>query len=286
MPCLVWHALVTELISVRGEKFINFVQWSKMWTLLKWPYEQIYKILGYYPTTINDYRFKCDPDHIWFWHQTKKGSWEPHTFKIFDKFLTLNSIYVDIGSWIGPTVIYAAKKTNNKLFCFEPDFIAYRYLLWNIQLNKLQNVVPLNVGLANQSCIRRMASFGGVLGDSMTSLIAGTNTYNSIDVHCISWSDFLKLTKLDKIDFIKIDIEGGEFELVPTMEKYLIQHKPIVYLSFHVPFLPESNREDSLNHITEIMNLYDNCYNEKMEQVNISDMKSEILNDFRSFLFF
>jgi FkbM family methyltransferase len=254
--------------------------------LYQWPSKQFFRILGYYPTTIDHIRFKCDPDHINFWHAINKGFWEPHTFNILSKFLTSNSIYVDIGTWIGPTVIYAAKKTKERIFCFEPDLIAYRYLLWNIQLNKLQNIIPFNVALARQCGMRSMESFGSGLGDSMTSLLAESETNDRIDVYCIGWSDWLNLAKIDKIDFIKIDIEGGEFELLPSMEEYLNQNKPIVYLSFHVPFLPKSKQENCLNEITEIMSMYDKCCNEKQERVNILDIKNEIIGDFRSFLFF
>ena len=129
-----------------------------------------YRAVGYYRTTIGGLSFKCDPYHIGFWRLAAKGVWEPHTFRILAKFLHPDSVYLDLGAWIGPTVIYAARKCA-QVICFEPDMIAYQYLIWNIELNELRNVKPYNVALADQNAIMRMASFGGSLGDTMTSLL-------------------------------------------------------------------------------------------------------------------
>lgn len=69
-----------------------------------------------------------------FWAQLQLGVWEPETFKIFDIFLDENHSYVDLGAWIGPTVLYGCQKAK---FCYaiEPDPIAFKNLKKNIELN-------------------------------------------------------------------------------------------------------------------------------------------------------
>ena len=44
----------------------------------------------------------------WFSHNTFQ-QWEPNTFKILDYYQNLNGTYIDIGAWIGPTVMYASQ---------------------------------------------------------------------------------------------------------------------------------------------------------------------------------
>ena len=141
------------------------------------------RVLDYYPTTINGLKFKCDPHYIWFWREVSSARWEPQTFNILTKFLKSNFIFCDIGAWIGLTVIYSARKLK-QVFCFEPDFIAYEHLLWNIRLNGLCNVMPFNAALTNYDDIRKMGSFGKSIGDSMTSLLIAEKIGN-IDVWCM-----------------------------------------------------------------------------------------------------
>jgi FkbM family methyltransferase len=195
-----------------------------------------YRALGYYPTSISGLKFKLDPYHIKFWKKVAKDRWEPQTYTIMSKFLNVDSIYCDIGAWIGPTVIYASRLCK-QVICFEPDHIAYRYLRWNIELNDLFNVTSFNIALANSIAIRKMSAFGGKFGNSETSLLNDNQANKGIDVLTLTWDTFIDISKIDKIDFLKIDIEGGEFELLPTLKDYLSLHKPIVYLSTHAPFL-------------------------------------------------
>ena len=69
-----------------------------------------------------------------FWASMQVGVWEPETFKIFDIFLDKNHSYVDLGAWIGPTVLYGCQ---NAKFCYaiEPDPVALKQLKNNEDLN-------------------------------------------------------------------------------------------------------------------------------------------------------
>lgn len=244
-----------------------------------------YRTLGYFPISIDGLHFKCDPSHLGFWRNASKGRWEPETFKILSKFLNLNSIYCDIGSWIGPTAIYAAKKCR-QVICFEPDPIAYRYLLWNIELNELSNVSPFNLALASQDGLVKMSSMGKELGDSMTSLLNADRKERAIDVLALTWETWVEISKVEKIDFFKIDIEGGEFAFLPTIRDYLSTHKPIVYLTIHSPFVDAALRREQVQRIVEVMNIYNRCLNEKLEPVSISQLSSEdALTQFCSYVF-
>jgi len=235
--------------------------------------ETYYRILGYQPITINGTKYKCDPYHLKFWSVVDKSEWEPQTFKILDKYLSKDSVYCDIGAWIGPTVLFAAKKCK-QVYCFEPDIIAYRFLLWNIALNKLKNVLPNNIALSNNNGIETISSMGTELGDSMTSLL-GDNNNESINILCTQWNNWEAVVKPEKIDLMKIDIEGAEFEFIPSFKDYLSKHKPVVYMSLHAPFLDEKVREDNLQIIADTMSIYSHCYNEDFEEVDFNEITSK-----------
>ena len=66
-----------------------------------------------------------------FWAQLQLNLWESNTFKIFDTFLDSNHSYIDLGAWIGPTVLYGCQKAK---FCYaiEPDPVAFKQLKNNV----------------------------------------------------------------------------------------------------------------------------------------------------------
>src|SRR5258708_34817363 len=67
----------------------------------------------------------------YFWGWFDSGVWEPETFEIFDSYVTPDTFFLDIGSWIGPTALYAASKAR-RVICLEPDPIAAAKLRCNI----------------------------------------------------------------------------------------------------------------------------------------------------------
>ena len=71
---------------------------------------------------------------------------------------------------------------------------------------------------------------------------------------------------------MKIDIEGGEFEILPDMKDYLIEEKPIVYLSTHCPFLNADDRKRKMQNVIEVLSAYKYCLNENFESVSINKM--------------
>lgn len=171
------------------------------------------------------------------------------------------------------------------MYCLEPDYYAYKYLLWNIHANDLKNVIPFNAALAAETGLRSMGAGGNPLGSSHTTFVSSQEPEEQIDVSCISWSAWLDLTRVDRIDFIKMDIEGGEFELVPTMKDYLRSRKPIVYLSIHAPLIPGKDRGQQLRLLLDVMGAYPKCYDELRRPVRIASVEEDSQDRFRSYLF-
>jgi len=52
----------------------------------------------------------------------------------------------------------------------------------------------------------------------------------------LSFEDFIRQNGIDDCNFIKMDIEGGEYSVIPTMTEYLKKHHPTVCLSLHPRF--------------------------------------------------
>lgn len=247
-----------------------------------------YRARGHYPVVLNGAHFKVDPYHINFWREAASARWEPRTFPILRRFTSPETLYCDIGAWIGPTVIYAARRCR-KVICFEPDPMAYRYLRWNIELNGLANVSSFSVALSDRIAVQAMASFSGELGDSATSLLADRHkgvAGPSVDALTIDWRTFSTAANPGRIDFMKMDIEGGEFAFLPQLESYLAEHKPVLFLSTHAPFLPEDRRAAAMASLARIVSVYKTCLDESLRAVDPASLTTaDAANRFRSYIF-
>ena len=222
---------------------------------------------GRVPATLAGEQFNCDPYHSKFWHKASSGTWEPETFKVLRTHLHRDRDYLDIGAWIGPTVLYGARHARH-VWCFEPDPRAFRHLAWNIELNGLDNVSALPVALSGETSIARMASFGGETGDSMTSLLnpEGNGGFAAVT---LAWDTFSAQTDLSAVSLVKMDIEGAEFSVLPALIPWLKQQKPALYLSTHAPFLSAQIRASALGELAQALSIYDRAITDDGQETSV-----------------
>lgn len=181
---------------------------------------------------------KFNPD---FWNYVSLGKWEPHTFEIIDNFVSENSKVIDIGSWIGPLSLYMAGKGAN-VYSIEPDFIAYEELILNLKLNPTLNklINPFRLAITSRSEKVKLYARKNH-GDSSSSILNRiTSNGDHINVNGVSFNKFLDISKLKQVEFIKMDIEGGEFEILPNIVSIVEKiGLPTIFISFHYSYLNE-----------------------------------------------
>lgn len=200
--------------------------------------------------------------HEWFWNQFADGSWEPETFRIFDRFLDKEKVFIDIGAWIGPTTLYAASRAK-QVMAFEPDPVAWRSLATNLEFNRAKNVIPFPVAVSNEW---KGIDFGAKtgLGDSMSSEIWGHE--GGMQVPAVAFSSLIADVKPG---FVKIDIEGGE--------KFLFEGKPFdgfvpdaIHLSLHTPWFAD-DLEAFKKPIMEALSVYPYIYDQNLNPIMIEN---------------
>jgi FkbM family methyltransferase len=174
------------------------------------------------------------------WISFEDNSWEPGTFQILDKVLKPNYIVADIGAWIGPVSLYIASKTT-RCFSFEPDPVAFKELANNLSLNKDLSAKIEAFNKAVTSDGRPVTLFSRFdYGDSGSSLLKQVKSTNRlVEVESVVFENFLAEKEISKIDFIKMDIEGGEFLVLPQMLPFLRRQKPSLLISLHFSTLCE-----------------------------------------------
>jgi FkbM family methyltransferase len=230
-----------------------------------------FRARGYFPIQLYGTNYKFQPEDRKFWRKVAAGNWEPHTFRILNSFLDRSSVYVDLGAWIGPTVIFAAARCR-QVYCFEPDPFAYEHLLANLRLNEIDNVTSFHGAIYTRNGSIRLGNPEGSFGNSETSIISDTS--EGITSPCLTFDHARELFSMGAIDLIKIDIEGAEFELLPNMESYLDTDKPSLYLSTHAPLFDKADRREKMQVIAELADRYSSCLDRNLQPLKRDDLFS------------
>ena len=178
--------------------------------------------------------------HDRFWIKFAAG-WEPETERIYRKCVKPGSTVLDIGAWIGSTILFALACGAEKIVALEPNPQSYETLSRFVKLNPQYSdrIVLLNCAVSSR---REVLSMGLVEGESDTSTsgIAG----NDFKVEAVTLNDIVEECRLDKIDLVKIDIEGAEVFLSEALSELSARVGQTVHLSVHVSFFPQgSNRQ-------------------------------------------
>ncbi|RPI95496.1 MAG: FkbM family methyltransferase [Chloroflexi bacterium] len=126
-------------------------------------------------------------------------------------------VIVDIGAHIGLVSIYLAKMyPKAKVYAYEPIPENYEYLLKNIELAGVKNVIPHNLAVTKDG---RDVKIGGDLeknNGASSMYLRAEAAAQVFEVKSISAGDVLKET--GRIKLLKIDAEFAEYEILPNMD--------------------------------------------------------------------
>ena len=160
---------------------------------------------------------------------------EPETIKWIDEFKK-GSTFFDIGANIGLYSIYAAEVKNSSVYAFEPSFFNLEFLARNIYYNKLvQKISIIPIALNNSIGINDFnlstTDWGGALStfdksyDENGNEMASIFKYRTVGFNLDTLVDLLKI---NKADYIKIDVDGLEHLILSGAKKVLKNAKEIL----------------------------------------------------------
>tara|TARA_B110001454_G_scaffold112829_1_gene105843 strand:+ start:806 stop:1687 length:882 start_codon:yes stop_codon:yes gene_type:complete len=206
-----------------------------------------------------------------------------HDLKIFKDNVKNGDNVVDLGANIGYFTLILAKLVGptGKVFAFEPDPRNLTLLKKNIEYNNYKNViiVPKAVSNVNDKCTLYVGQ--KTFGQNRIYKPEKTDTQKFIptDSETIRLDDFFKANNLlDKISFIKMDIEGSEFLALSGMKEILKLNKNIkIFTEVETSYLEDagSSYDQFMDVLTEnnfTLSLADNR-NEALIKVDRSQLK-------------
>lgn len=189
-------------------------------------------------------------DH-WFWNMLP--TWEDGTFKVFDKY-AVNKNVIDIGAWIGFTSLYLSK-ISKRVIAIEPNPTEYNRMVANIKLNNCNNIHTINRALCHTDDEIDM-HFNDSSSSSVLCNRGATGKINGITID--SLEQRIKNIGIDRVEFVKMDIEGGEKIVVPLIIDFLVKNKSNLFISLHPLFI--TNTE-----IKTILDILDKNFDKLLE---------------------
>ncbi len=150
--------------------------------------------------------------------------------RLLGRVLQPGMVFADIGANQGEFTLYAARRVGagGKVISFEPIPAIYGHLSENIRLNNLHNVQAFNCGLSDAPGTFTMyttdnneSGMGSLYPDDEHPRIVGTVEVDVFD------RVFERLA-LQRLDAMKIDVEGAELPVLRGAQAAIARHKPVI----------------------------------------------------------
>ncbi len=177
------------------------------------------------------------------WNVTFFGSYEPELREIFRSILRPGAIAVDVGANIGWHTLLMAQLVgeHGRVIAVEPNPSILRGLHQNVELNRFSQVEIVPCALADAEGVVSFygpdaddagSGNGHVVGEAMS------RQEPTIDVEARRLDDVAAAAGLDRLDLIKIDVEGFEWPVLRGADQVIARFRPHIVFEFDIAYTP------------------------------------------------
>lgn len=206
----------------------------------------------------------------------RSGCYEKYETELFKKIVKKRMVVVDVGANIGYYTLIAAELVGEKgkVFAFEPEPENYALLVRNIEANGYKNAVPVPKAVSNKEGTTRLflSPDGNTGWHRIYDLQDG---WNSIEVETVSLDEFFK-DQEDRIDVIKMDVEGAEMAVLQGMSQILKRNVNLKIFTEFSPTLLEKFGSSPEGYLNQLIKHGFKLYgiDEQNEQIRAIDIDS------------
>ena len=176
-------------------------------------------------------------DHYQYFCRIGMGDFLPgHEGHIVGRFTPKEGdTVIDIGAHIGRYTITSSKQVGNtgKVLAIEADPDNFQLLKRNIALNNLKNVLPLNYAVFSTRTRMKLYEQSASAKYNSLMLARAAKTKNYVEVNADTLDSILKLNEVNQVNWIKIDVEGAEFEVLKGSTKTLSTDNVSLFIEIH-----------------------------------------------------
>lgn len=170
--------------------------------------------------------------HVWQWRQF----FEEGQIDIACHYLPKKAVIIDIGANIGNHTMYWASKCDPcRIYAFEPVPETFEILKRNIAINCFVNVKIFNMGLSDEPSHAEIDSF---FPENIGATVIKKSEKGTLQVEKL---DNIKIEE-NRVDFIKIDVEGHELLVLKGAIETLKKYKPVIFIEMFEPNFEAGNK--------------------------------------------
>jgi FkbM family methyltransferase len=152
-----------------------------------------------------------------------------NNFNYYQDFISeSDKVILDVGANVGLFALYVSPIAD-KIICIEPTPSHFNLLT---KLTKdISKIERINGALSNTT---GEANFYTSISNTTTNSLISRDVDQVLTVKSYSLKDLVETTKLGKVDFVKMDIEGGEYIVLDEETlQYISENIPKILIEFH-----------------------------------------------------
>lgn len=155
------------------------------------------------------------------------GEWAQCEIDLLRSFISPGDTVVDAGAYIGTHSRAFSEQVgeSGEVFAFEPDPYSYAILLRNSHCAPLKNIRAVNLGLGSTSEFRTL-HIEEQQHNRASASAEGTQVADDIRIQIQP----LDMIGISKVDFMKVDVEGMELQLLIGAETTILRDRPVIFL--------------------------------------------------------
>jgi len=230
----------------------------------------------YLPKRLRDFNWGFAAKNEWFRRTVEKEIFVDNVYQKFFK-VEEGDIVFDVGSSVGPFVHLIKEQKPEKVYCFEPHPELFKDLVENVQDS---NIICTNKAIGPED--------GSLTTCGMFNqeLIYASEDDNINTIPSVNFMNFVRQNNIQKIDFLKSDSEGGEYDIFNDENMDWIRknvrkiagewhldtpENKVKFRKFRDTYLREFPKHEiySIDYIDMKWALWDDWFIEKYQQINL-----------------
>ena len=162
----------------------------------------------------------------------REGQFETAEVAFVDRYLQPGMTVLDIGAHHGLYTLLASLRVGNGglVYSFEPSARERKALLQHVRINRCKNVSVQDAAIGNENNEATLYVVEGSQSgcNSLRPPVVTSGT-SSVRIKVARLDDWLREQSIDRVDFIKLDVEGGEREALLGAERLIECFRPVLF---------------------------------------------------------
>jgi FkbM family methyltransferase len=158
------------------------------------------------------------------------GSYERDKQLAFYQTITSGSVVFDVGANVGFYTLLASSLVGPEghVYAFEPAPRNLQYLREHLRINRVTNATVIEAAVSHSVGV-------GLFSHGPTRAMGHLSTEGDVEVKTVTLDDLVYQKHVRPPDYLKIDVEGNEFDVLTGAESTLSTFRPDLFLATHGP---------------------------------------------------